>query len=83
MIINHVRSKHVIKKINLSGWLNRIEAIWNNRKDYFIDHIDREKNKVADALSKKGLTSQHEVWMMRISMDNKSFQIQKFIMPGT
>lgn len=43
MIIDHVRSKHVIKNINLSGWLNRIETIWNRMKDYSIAHIDKEK----------------------------------------
>lgn len=72
-----------LKNINLSGWLNRIEALLNNKKDYSLGHIDKEKNKVADALSKKVFSSHHEVWMMGIIVGNKSHHIQEFIMRGT
>lgn len=60
-----------------------IESIRNFRKDYSIDYIDRGKNKVANVPSKKGCASQYEVWMMSISVGNKTHHIQEFIMLGT
>jgi len=65
------------------GWLNIIESIRNYIKDYSIDHIDRGKNKVANSLSKKGLASQFEVWIMNIIVGDKIHHIQEFTMPGT
>lgn len=59
MIIDHVRSKHTIKNYNLSEWLERIMSIWVSRPDFSIEHINKGTNAVADALSKKGLFSQH------------------------
>lgn len=83
VIIDHVKSIHSIKNHNLSGWLNRIDSIWKSWKDYFIRHIDRAKNKDADSLSKKGLSSQNEFWKMSISLGDELHHIQDFIPPGT
>lgn len=67
VIINHIKSVHSIKNHNLLGWLSRIDSLSKTRKDYSIHHTDRGKNKVADALSKEGLSSPNELWKMCIS----------------
>ena len=82
IIIDHVLSKHNIKNIHLDGWLERIAAIWKNKKAYRISHIDKNKNKKVDALSRRGFNSPQGVWRMRIKMDNTYFQIQDFCFPG-
>jgi len=56
VITEHVLSKHQVKNIHIAGWLDRIAVLWRKGKDYHISHIDRHKNKKADALSKLGLT---------------------------
>lgn len=81
IIIDHVLSKHNIKNIHLAGSLEGIAAIWKYNKTYKISHIDRSRNKKADALSKKGLTSPKGVWWMPIKIDNNYFQIQDFRFP--
>lgn len=83
VIIDHVQSKHIIRNIHLSGWLNRVEAMWSTRKDYTISHIAPEKNRRADALSKEGLSSPQGTWRMQLTVDNISHQIQDFSMPDT
>jgi len=50
--IDHALSKNRIKNIHLAGWLDRLEGLWLNTKDYTISHIDRGKNQRASALSK-------------------------------
>lgn len=60
VMIDHVKSVHIINNINLAGWLSRIDSICKSRMEYSIQHIDRAKNSMADALSKKGLSSPNE-----------------------
>jgi len=69
--------------MHLAGWLNGIEALWNSRRDYTISHIEKDKNKKVDALSKMGISSPQVVWRMQIMMDNFTYQIQEFCLPGT
>lgn len=80
--IDHVQSRNSIKNIHLSGWLSWIEKLWHKRKDFSISHIGREKNSKADALSKLGLSAPQGVWRMQVILDNISFQIHDFQLPG-
>ena len=82
VITDHVLSKHNIKNIHLVGWLDRIAALWNSKREYTISHIHRNKNKKADALSKMGLTSPQDVWRMQITTDSNNFQIEDFCLLG-
>lgn len=75
VIIEHALSKHTIRNIHLSGWLNRVEAMWSTRKDSTISHITKNKNQRANALSKQGLSSPQGIWRMQITVDNISHQI--------
>lgn len=70
--IDHVLSKHIIKDIHLSGWLNRLEALWSIMKDYIISHIVRDKNRRVDALSKMRLSVPQGIWRMQVTVDSVS-----------
>ena len=49
VIIEHVLFKHTIRNIHLLGWLNRVEVMWRNRKDFTISHITKDKNQRAQS----------------------------------
>ena len=81
VIIDHVKSVHIIQNINISGWLDRIASIWNSRKDFTIQHIERTFK--ADALSKEGVSSPNEIWKVSITVGDIQRNIQDFRLPGT
>lgn len=78
LITDHVLSKHCIEDIHLARSLDRIAALWNNKKSYIISHTARSNNREANALSKMDLTSPQGVWRMQIKTANNCFQIQDF-----
>jgi len=63
--------------------MNKIDALWNMKKDYNIKHVDRFQNQKVDNLSKMGLTSQLGIWEMEIQMGSTTFQIEDFSWSGT
>lgn len=83
IIIEHVKRKLFIKFPMLLGWMNRINALWNRKKDYCINHVDRIQNQKADSLLKMGLTSQRGIWKMEIQMGPVTNQIKDFSLSGT
>jgi len=82
-MIEHVTGKLSIKNSMLTGWMNRINVLWNIKKDYSINHVDRSYNTHADELSKKGLSVQPGIWKMEIQMGSSTFQIEDFSLSGT
>lgn len=83
IIIHHVLGKSSIKNQLLSGWMKRIEFFWKTQKDYSIQHVDRSKNREADSLSKKGLSTQWGIWYMDILKGNITYTMEEFLLPGT
>lgn len=67
----------------LSGCMNRINVLWNSKKNYSINHLDRSYNSRAHELSKKGLAIQLGIRKMEIQMRSTSYQIEDFSLPGT
>lgn len=80
-IIEHVKGNHHIKNDCLSGWLERIAVLWKPDK-FPISHIKHKHNEEADKLSKKGLQALYGKWLLSISMESCSFDIQPFYMPS-
>lgn len=83
IIIEQVLGKLSIKNPLLAGWMNRIKVLWNSKKDYSINHVDRSQNSRADKLSKKGLAIQPSSWKMEIQMESTTYQIEDFSLLGT
>lgn len=67
----------------LSGWIDRIEILWNSLQSYTISHVDRSLNSVADNLSKKGLTIDPGIWKLEVQMQDSIYLIEDFSIPGT
>lgn len=83
IIIEQALGKLSIKNPLLAGWMNRIKVLWNSKKDYSINHVDRSQNSRADKLSKKGLAIQPSSWKMEIQMESTTYQIEDFSLLGT
>lgn len=81
-MIDHVNGKCFIRSSHLTGWMDRIMFYWGLVKEYFIQHIYREQNQQANSLSKKGLLLESSSWSMEVILDEKSFIMQDFSLPG-
>lgn len=55
VLVDDLRGKNIIRKLQLSGWIHRINFLWNRSKGVSIRHIKRDLNQAANDLSKKGL----------------------------
>ena len=63
--------------------MSRIDTLWGRRNDYSIQHVNRAQNSQADVLSKRGLLSQMGKWKMDIKIEDETYSIQDFSLPGT
>jgi len=54
---NTLRTTQAIEQIKLPQHTNndKVNILWNSRKDFFINHVDRSYSHRAYVLSKKGL----------------------------
>lgn len=72
------QEKNIISRPHLVGWLDKIDFYWNLLKDGSIHHINRDKNQLADALSKEGLLAVSGFWHLQVAFERKIFSIQDF-----
>lgn len=77
-MVEYVKGNNSISTPHLFGWLNRIKLYWNLLKEGLIQHIYRDKNAQADALSKKGLLVAPGHWHLQVFVKSDIYFIQDF-----
>ena len=83
IIIDHVLGKISINNHFLIGWMKKIEIFWQAQNGFSIQHVDRSQNEQADRLSKKGLSQEPGKWYMDILLENITYNMEEFLLPGT
>lgn len=81
VLVYGICGKNNIRNPQLSGWIERINFLWNNSKGVSICHIKRDFNQVADDLSKNGLRVAPSLWFLQVSFEGIVFSIQGFLPP--
>lgn len=71
----HITVPHLI------GWMGRISFFWDSMVGSSIHHIHRDKNYLADSLSKTGLQDATGFWFLQVLSEGVSYHIQEFILP--
>lgn len=81
ILVDSVKRKSHIWAPHLAGWRDRINHYLGCMVGSSIEHISRDKNSKADALSKSGLLSTPGLWYLEIYSEGETFQIHEFTFP--
>lgn len=65
-MVDHVNSNSLIKCLHLTYWLDRIMFFWGQMGGSSIQHGYRDRNQVADGLSKEGLQLGTGSWSLEV-----------------
>jgi len=80
-MVDHVNGISHILCLHLTCWLDKIMFYWNQMAGSTIHHVHREKNQMADVLSKEGLLHRTGSWSLMVYADGESHSIQDFCIP--
>ena len=81
VMVDYISGKNHITVPHLIGWMGRISVFWDSIGGGSIHHIRRDKNYLADSLSKTGLHDATGLWYLQVLTEGESYQIQEFNMP--
>lgn len=81
VMVDYIFGKNHIAVPHLIGWMGRIRFFWDSMIRGSIHHIRRDKNYLADSLSKTGLQDATGFWFLQVQSEGVSYHIQDFIMP--
>ncbi len=66
VMIDYISGKIHITAPHLNGWMGRIIYHWDSMDGSSIHHICRDKNYLADSLSKSGLQEASGSWFLQV-----------------
>lgn len=80
VMVDCTSGKIHISASHLNGWMGRIRYYWDSMDGSTIHHIRRNKNYMADSLSKAGLQETTGSCFLQVLCEGISYHIQEFNM---